>query len=608
MDLLNVKKNKDIPNMNHSISFHKYTKPKELAKIKKIFPELSDKEICESLENHNYNIDTTIEDLLSLRFIKQTISSDEIIRNNKIMGIYSSNVEKPMQEVVFNEKNPAVLDNISNSYIKIPNKKCNPVVSTKPSENTNKSTPNNNCNNNDSVNVNDNISHNKKKKYRKRNSKKEKNDTNNETSDIINNKTDNKSNNKTNCKTNDEESSSAPSSPLPDLQSYFKVSEMKSMFPNISDRLLILTLQVNKGDIDEVVNFLLMHNNIKDDINEEDICRSLEMQLEKEYGNTVTCDGNCISQGYPCYLHSRLFITKEDDFNTLTLSEIMKIWNKFELRDRNINIGFSDQTQAVKYYTENNEEIEFSILNRIKEAEKAMTPEEQAHQDDVEYFRKREEQLKLRKHSFFSEASRKYRERNFTGYSSAAYYSEEGRQLTDEIEKVKLLAVSAQIRLNEKYYIQNNGLKSFCGVDLHGLTVKEAIAYLNDMLNIWKMEVTKYYSKNPKKNSTVNAIIHTTTETYDFKDAKSKSFSKIVSSAPKQQPEILYNVKINKIDSIKKKKTKCLYPRVFNIITGRGIHSDANIGARLKPSILNYLKNNKYNYVEINSGSIQVRI
>jgi len=507
-----------------------------------------------------------------------------------------------MQEVVFNEKNPTSLDNISNSYIKIPNKKRNPVL-TKPNEDTNKSTTDNNSNN-DNVNENGNISRNKKKKYRKRNSKKENNDINNQANDDTNNKTDNKSYNKP----NNEESSSSPSSPLPDLQSYFKVSEMKSMFPNISDRLLILTLQVNKGDIDEVVNFLLMHNNIKDDINEEDICRSLEMQLEKEYGNTVTCDGNCISQGYPCYLHSRLFLTKEDDYNTLTLSEIMKIWNKFELRDRNVNIGFSDQTQAVIYYTENNEEIEFSILNRIKEAEKAMTPEERVHQDDVEFFRKREEQLKLRKHSFFSEASRKYRERNFTGYSSAAYYSEEGRQLKDEIEKVKLLAVSAQIRLNEKYYIQNNDLKSFCGVDLHGLTVKEAIAYLSDMLNIWKMEVTKYYSKNPKKNSTVNAVIHTTTETYDFKDAKSKSFSKIVSSAPKQQPEILYNVKINKVDSIKKKKTKCLYPRVFNIITGRGIHSDANIGARLKPSILNYLKNNKYNYVEINSGSIQVRI
>jgi len=588
--------------MDSNISFHKYTKSNELEKIKKIFPELSDEEICESLENHNYNIDTTIEDLLSLRFIKQTISSDEIVRNNKIMGIYSSNVDRPMQEVVFNEKNPTSLDNISNSYIKIPNKKRNPVL-TKPNEDTNKSTTDNNSNN-DNVNENGNISRNKKKKYRKRNSKKENNDINNQANDDTNNKTDNKSYNKP----NNEESSSSPSSPLPDLQSYFKVSEMKSMFPNISDRLLILTLQVNKGDIDEVVNFLLMHNNIKDDINEKDICRSLEMQLEKEYGNTVTCDGNCISQGYPCYLHSRLFLTKEDDYNTLTLSEIMKIWNKFELRDRNVNIGFSDQTQAVKYYTENNEEIEFSILNRIKEAEKAMTPEERVHQDDVEFFRKREEQLKLRKHSFFSEASRKYRERNFTGYSSAAYYSEEGRQLKDEIEKVKLLAVSAQIRLNEKYYIQNNDLKSFCGVDLHGLTVKEAIAYLSDMLNIWKMEVTKYYSKNPKKNSTVNAVIHTTTETYDFKDAKSKSFSKIVSSAPKQQPEILYNVKINKVDSIKKKKTKCLYPRVFNIITGRGIHSDANIGARLKPSILNYLKNNKYNYVEINSGSIQVRI
>jgi len=383
---------------------------------------------------------------------------------------------------------------------------------------------------------------------------------------------------------------------------------MKSMFPDISDRLLILTLQVNKGDIDEVVNFLLMHNNIKDDINEEDLCRSLELQLENEYGNTASCDGNCISQGYPCYLHSKLFLTKEDDYNNLTLSEIMKIWNKFELRDNNVNVSFSDQNQAIKYYTDNDEEIELSIINRIKEAENAMTPEEKIHQDDVEYFRKREEQLKLREHKYFSEASRKYKERNLTGFSSAAYYSEKGRQLKDEIEKVKLLAISAQIRLNEKYYKQNNCIENFFGVDLHGLTVKEAILYLSDVLTLWKLEVMRYYSKNPKKNSTVNAVINTTTETYDFKDSKSKSFSKIVSSVPKQQSEILYNVKINKVDSVKKKKTKCRYPRVFTIITGRGIHSDANIGARLKPSIINFLKNNNYNYVEINSGSIQVRV
>jgi len=75
--------------MSSKITFHKYTKSNEFLKIKNIFPELSDEEINDSLVSHNNNIDTTIEDLLSLRYIKQTISDNERIRNNKIMGIYS---------------------------------------------------------------------------------------------------------------------------------------------------------------------------------------------------------------------------------------------------------------------------------------------------------------------------------------------------------------------------------------------------------------------------------------------------------------------------------------------------------------------------------------
>ncbi|ORX83579.1 hypothetical protein BCR32DRAFT_291902 [Anaeromyces robustus] len=413
--------------------------------------------------------------------------------------------------------------------------------------------------------------------------------------------------------TTSQDSISELNNTTPIVQKYFKLSEVKNMFPNISDRLLILTLQVNNGDIDKVVDFLLMHDNIKNDINEEDICRSLELQLENEQGlNTHPCDGNCINQGYPCYIHSRLFITKEDEFNTLNLSEIMKVWNKYELRDQNIDLSFTNSDQAIKYYTSDNEEIEFLIINRIKEAELAMTLEEKQHQDDVEYFRNREEQLKLQKYKFFNEANKKYRSGGLTGFSSAAYYSDEGRQLINEIEKAKLLAVSAQIRKNEKRYMQANGLTRFCGVDLHGLTVKEAISYLADMLNIWKMEIMRYYPnmkkvQNPKP---ISSVICTTTETYDFtsENSKCKSFSKVVSSKPKPQEETLNNIKITKVETLKKKKTRCLYPRVFNIITGRGIHSDANIGARLKPNIINYLKNHKFNFVEVNSGSIEVRL
>lgn len=435
-------------------------------------------------------------------------------------------------------------------------------------------------------------SSNKNNKNKKRNQPKN-SQNQNQSSDESNSSNDNQSNDS-----------------IPNIQNYFKISEVKNIFPNISDRLLILTLQVNHGNVEKVVDFLLMQNTIKDEINEEDLCRSLELQIENEQGLPTSCDGNCINQGYPCILHSHLFITKDDEYNTLNLSEIMKIWNQYELRDHNANVGFIDNNQAIKYYTQDNDEIEFLILNRIKEAELAMTPEERKHENDVKFFRDRENELKQLEHSFFAEASKKYKAGGITGFSSAAYYSQEGRQLQEEIEKVKLLAISAQIKTNEKNYMKNNGLSSFCGVDLHGLQVKEALPYLSDMLAIWKIEVMKNNPKYNKERSkkAINSAINTTTETYDFKANGVKSFSKIVSSNPKPKEEPLHNLKISKVETLKRKKVRRNYPSVFNIITGKGLHSDANIGARLRPIITNYLKKNKFNFVESNPGSFEVRL
>jgi len=78
--------------MNDEITFHKPNndKPNEndVTQIKNIFPELDSKTIIHSLKKHNFNKETTIEDLLSERFIKQNLSENDIKRNNKILEIY----------------------------------------------------------------------------------------------------------------------------------------------------------------------------------------------------------------------------------------------------------------------------------------------------------------------------------------------------------------------------------------------------------------------------------------------------------------------------------------------------------------------------------------
>jgi len=648
--------NKYVLSMNDEITFHKpkNDRPNEndVTQIKNIFPELDSKTIIKSLKQHNFNIETTIEDLLSERFIKQNMSESDIKRNNKILEIYQNGTNDNSQEIVINGNNGVVVNDLTYENIDIGS-----GSEVNRNSSSNKYYKNNRKNNENNINVTKEVSDTstsneflKKNKNRKKSSNENVGpNTQEKDNDVVpmipgqtykkteenlkllqthNKSNDSSSSNRKNRNKNrkaNQRKNSQNQSPLEpnessddhqsnnsvvNFQNYFKLSEVRKIFPDISERLLILTLQVNHGDIDKVVDFLLMQNSIKDEINEEDLCRSLELQLNNEHGLPTSCDGNCINQGYPCILHSRLILTKNDEYNTLNLSEIMKIWNQYELRDSNVSIGFIDNNQAIKYYTQDNDEIEFLILNRIKEAELAMTTEERNHQDDVEYFRDREAKLKSREHSFFNEANKKYRSGGITGFSSAAYYSQEGRKLEEEIEKVKLLAIRAQIKTNERNYMQNNGLTSFCGVDLHGLRVKEALPYLKDMLAIWKIEVMKHNPKYNKERSrrAVKSVIHTTTETYDFNASNVKSFSKMVTSSPKQKEETLHNLKINKVETLQKKKIRRIYPSVFNIITGKGLHSDANIGARLRPTITSYLKANKFNFVEMNPGNFEVRL
>lgn len=648
-----TRNNKYLLSMNDEITFHKPNndKPNEndVTQIKNIFPELDSKTIIHSLKKHNFNKETTIEDLLSERFIKQNLSENDIKRNNKILEIYQNGDNVNSQEILIN-CNEVVVNDLTIRNIDIGSEINHNSTS-------NKYHKNNRNNNKDNINVtkeisdistsneflrknknrkkapNDNVEPNTQEKnndiapmipgqtYKKTEENLKLLQTHNKSYDSTSSNRKNKNKNrKANQKKNSQiQSPVEPNESNDDhqynnsvlkFQNYFKLSEVKKIFPDVSERLLILSLQVNHGDIDKVVDFLLMQNSIKDEINEEDLCRSLELQLDNEQGLPISCDGNCINQGYPCILHSRLILTKNDEYNTLNLSEIMKIWNQYELRDRNVRIGFIDNDQAVKYYTQDNDEIEFLILNRIKEAELAMTAEERKHQYDVEYFRNREANLRSREHRFFNEANKKYKSGGITGFSSAAYYSQEGRQLEEEIERIKLLAISAQIKTNERNYMQNNGLTNFCGVDLHGLRVKEALPYLKDMLAIWKIEVMKYNPKysNERNRKTVKSVIHTTTETYDFNSSNVKSFSKMVTSSPKKKEETLHNLKINNVETLRKKKIRRIYPSVFNIITGKGLHSDANIGARLRPSITNYLKANNFNFVEMNPGKFEVRL
>jgi DNA-nicking Smr family endonuclease len=57
----------------------------------------------------------------------------------------------------------------------------------------------------------------------------------------------------------------------------------------------------------------------------------------------------------------------------------------------------------------------------------------------------------------------------------------------------------------------------------------------------------------------------------------------------------------------KKKDKKKGEPIHLIVITGAGNHSDEH-GAKIKPTVLNYLRENKREFTELNNGSVQITL
>ncbi|OUM61962.1 hypothetical protein PIROE2DRAFT_11888, partial [Piromyces sp. E2] len=88
-----TRKNKEVFSMNNEIKFHK-AKPNtpsdnDVKLIRGMFPEFEYNYIKELLKKNNLNKESTIEELLSERFIQQNLSQKDIKRNSKLLEIYS---------------------------------------------------------------------------------------------------------------------------------------------------------------------------------------------------------------------------------------------------------------------------------------------------------------------------------------------------------------------------------------------------------------------------------------------------------------------------------------------------------------------------------------
>lgn len=55
-------------------------------------------------------------------------------------------------------------------------------------------------------------------------------------------------------------------------------------------------------------------------------------------------------------------------------------------------------------------------------------------------------------------------------------------------------------------------------------------------------------------------------------------------------------------------KNKKGEPVQLTVITGAGNHSDKKKGPKIKPAVLNWLKENNKKFTELNNGSVQITI
>jgi len=91
-----TRKNKEVLNMNNEITFHKAQSDSpsdnDIQLIQNMFPEFKYNYIKKLLKKNHLNKESTIEELLSERFIQQTVSENDIKRNSKILEIYNVNI------------------------------------------------------------------------------------------------------------------------------------------------------------------------------------------------------------------------------------------------------------------------------------------------------------------------------------------------------------------------------------------------------------------------------------------------------------------------------------------------------------------------------------
>ena len=131
-------------------------------------------------------------------------------------------------------------------------------------------------------------------------------------------------------------------------------------------------------------------------------------------------------------------------------------------------------------YHDRKEPVKSSISESARNAPTATT----TTRDDVLFYRDQAAELCKQRNELFQKAAEAFKGKGLIGTSGASYYSQQARELDQEMRRLNEKAMNAQLELNQR--IHNDEAV----IDLHGLTVNESRSVLSTKCQDWEQKRT----------------------------------------------------------------------------------------------------------------------
>ncbi|KNC99118.1 uncharacterized protein SPPG_05377 [Spizellomyces punctatus DAOM BR117] len=285
-----------------------------------------------------------------------------------------------------------------------------------------------------------------------------------------------------------------------------ELATLSAMFPDHDQRTILSALNTHQFDMDRAADTLLRLT--LDEIPDNRVCKEdevlaalmeifpeqpldiLRITLRRCGGLDATvqeltkdiktawgrkCDGRCSAMGHPCVYHrSEKPIDMEMTADRrLRRADSASMSSRsgpiFTLSARGSSLPVSSRIQ--------------NVANDVEQT--GGTSSAHANPSEINFLdpgecRQVAQSFREKRDEAFRRAAKAFRKGDLTGKGSAGYFSQEGRDLTEQMMKWNSRAAQATIQRNKARFQGDPFV-----IDLHGLTVNEAVKYVDEAVNEW---------------------------------------------------------------------------------------------------------------------------